>query len=101
VILALAAFAAIVLAEPQFGIRRPFPTLPRVTPGRPTPVPRPFRNPGVPPRRPIPPRRGGISGRFGRQLDFSTILTSIQSAPKTVSGIPFPIPDITNLTRNG
>jgi hypothetical protein len=90
VILALVAFASIVLADPQFRppIRRPIPTPPPIKLPRPTPVPGPYRNPGVPPRRPIPPRRGGVSGRVGRQVDLGAILARIQNSTRTIPGLP-------------
>jgi hypothetical protein len=111
-ILALAAFVSIVLADPQIGYRPPTrfpaPTPPRITFPRPTPVPGPFRNPA------IPPRTGGGVGRFGRQVDFGAIgkdiIARIQGVSKTIPGIPggaAPIalptglPGIPDLTRTG
>ena len=89
-ILALAAFVSIVLADPQFGhgppTRFPFFTAPRITIPRPTPVPGPFRNPA------IPPRIGGGVGRFGRQVDFGAIgrdiIARIQGVSSSNTGIP-------------
>ena len=111
-ILALVAFASIVLADPQFRLPtwRPFTTAPRVTPGRPTPVPGPYRNPGIPPRRPIPPRTGGRIGRFGRQVDFNSLFASIQNSTRIVPGftsgpgpiaLPAGLPGIPVRTRLG
>ena len=85
-ILALAAFVSIVLADPQFGYRPPTrfpaPTPPRIPTPRPTPVPRPFRNPAIPPR----------IGRFGRQVDFGAIgrdiISRILGVSSTNTGIP-------------
>ena len=108
-ILALTAFSAVVLAEPQFGLITlpPFPNPPRFTAG-PRPAAGEFRDPGTSPSSNTPPGRGGLFGRFGRQLDFNSIVTSIQNAAKNIPGLP-PIPfnlpaglpDFTNFTRLG
>jgi hypothetical protein len=111
VILALAVFASIVLADPQNNYGRPT-GLPRVTnsrlqlPGA-TPVPPVYRNPAVPPRRVIPPRIGGRPGdRVGRQVGFrafaSNIIARIQNATRNIptafaSNILAPL---RNATRN-
>jgi hypothetical protein len=104
VILALAAFASIVLADPQFGpIRRPILTPPPFRLPGPTPRPGWYRNPGVPPR-----RDGFV--RVGRQVDFGAIFARIQNSTRTIpglpaAGVPIPLPPglpgIPNLGRLG
>jgi hypothetical protein len=112
VILALAAFASIVLADPQHfgGPLWPVSVLPGLRSPGPTSVPGPFRNPALPPRRVTGPRRGGVSGRVGRQVDFSAIFARIQNSTRTIPGIPdagapIPLPPglpgIPNLGRLG
>uniref|UniRef100_A0A6M2DAD5 Putative secreted protein n=1 Tax=Rhipicephalus microplus TaxID=6941 RepID=A0A6M2DAD5_RHIMP len=83
VILALAVFASIVLADPQRNVgptnRLPIATLSGLRFPPPTPVPRPFRNPAIPPRR--------VERQIGLQDIPGSVLNSVAAFPEMFGSI--------------
>jgi len=99
VVLALAAFVATVLANPQIGFGhptfRPIEITPRLRLPPPTPVPKPFRNPAIPPR---------FVGREGRQVNFGDLFARFRNATSNLPGVPAitgRFPGISNLPNFG
>ena len=97
-ILAVAAIASIVLADPQrnYGFPNPWPvaTPSRLQLIRPATFIRPFRNPAVPPR------VFGGSGRFARQISIEDLFERLRNpteAFRGISAIAEKIPGISNL----